>query len=531
MTRRVNQFSPRWWKTERIQHSQDLNPVTKYPDSMGVGTGKGLELWSSTKAYAKDDVVFFNSPDVKGIFVANEAIPASGFLNIGVDGPTWSVVGDEFASIPNWYSMEWPANSVVVRAGALRRAIANTSATWVDSEWDNLTPAPVAADTETLFENHDAAKSYKKDQVVVVSGKLYRARTNVGALPFSLSDWEEVSPASASGLTEVQIFDFDTVETYKANELCVLNDKLYRAINNTGPGTFVTSDWKEVSAALSPWVSDIYPAGYMTTHKNKIWKAAIAATISDEPGAAPTVWRELAPTRVVADNFSATREYVKNELVVNGGKLYRAKDIVGPAAWDEANFEALGDSGGIATWESTKDYAIDTEVRWDQTTYKATEAITQGGTAPDVNGKWAAVNKASAIAKLVPGETVAIGALRMYNNLGLMANAAHAVANPVDNVELEKWDLAIGKMGNATYTAKVYIGAGTAIDFTLTANWTKAGAISLPSTDNFLFWKNKGARFYLNGQPLAAAAVSFVEKGFTINGYYVEVGDVVSVEF
>ena len=93
MTRRVNQFSPRWWKTERIQHSQDLNPVTKYPDSMGGGAGKGLELWSSTKAYAKDDVVFFNSPDVKGIFVANEDIPASGFLDIGIDGPTWAAIG------------------------------------------------------------------------------------------------------------------------------------------------------------------------------------------------------------------------------------------------------------------------------------------------------------------------------------------------------------------------------------------------------------------------------------------------------
>ena len=1483
MTRRVNQFSPRWWKTERIQHSQDLNPVTKYPDGMGGGTGKGLELWSSTNDYAKNDVVFFNSPDVKGIFVANEAIPASGFLNIGIDGPTWSVVGDEFASIPNWYAMEWPANSVVVRSGAIRRAIANTSASWVDSEWDNLTPAPAAVDTDLLFQDHDASKSYKKDQVVVKTGKLYRARTNIGALPFSTSDWEEVSPSTAAGLTEVQIFDFDTIDTYKANELCVMNDKLYRAINNTGPGTFDTSDWKEVSAAsatvttvadfstsktyvtneltihsgrlyratkdvaagafslsnfapadatgivdafdptqsynkgeivrhqasffmaavnvpagpfnlstaqwayigggtvtttdwnntlfypfgstvikdkavyrskanqmagawvdnlwepiaslhgrlpafsgvetyykdmvvtyngfawrctvvtaaastmpegnpsweklfslslnpnilpyttnakynsgdvvvaegrlirankaiasapavftpadweamsqlslaawnsgkcsfagdtfidngvlyrckvtnrgawslanfdqigqidqlkqydptkkyvldqlvirngqilrcesdvssvgyddddwdftghllgvqpfynykdyekydivmhlgvmwrtnstkaaanfdysgwervsgtpaigdfipdfpydpgdiikvgnklfinnegvrrltilmtdwaqfgqmrglwdttqvylaedivingnniyrangnipantafvqgagtkewtrlapsdppsapdfapmqaykkdslvirggklyrskadftataswddanwqalvaeaaasvpdfvlakdyvlnqvvadsgvlyrtrnaltaaqanklpsadstnwqavsltyihvpdhsatgtyslnecvinpadnrmyrakvkittgrdfadadwqliadrlpnvirwdtvtaannvwflgdfiqkenavyvatknqqtgtlvwptadvrqltiatnfygyatdtdyalpvgaifiatdgtvmqtkksvrtntvdetalkilsttnigdwrgtgynffegaivyyrgatyralrpsqnknpelspadwelmtdsrswftfwsssknyvsgeivvrsnqlylatadnaagtfesgswqlvsgsqakvkewnttqanntwlvgdfirrygnvyvaetasaaggeatwpnaklkqlnvepyflgsendalnrsvklgdmfisnqghicryivdgdpttflgmyydiinfdmtaLAPWVSDEYPAGYMVTHKNKIWKAVVAATISAEPGVPLNAWREVAPSRVVADNFSADREYSKNELVVNGGKLYRAKDIIGPAAWDEVNFEALGGSGGIAAWESTKDYAIGTEVRWDETTYKATEAIAQGGLAPDVNGKWAAVNKASAIAKLVPGETVVVGALRMYNNLGLMANAAHTVASPVDNTELEKWDLAIGKMGNATYTAKTYIGSGTAIDFTVTANWTKAGSIVLPSTDNFLFWKNKGARFYLNGQPLAAAAVSFVEKGFTINGHYVESGDVVSVEF
>ena len=132
MTRRVNQFSPRWWKTERIQHNQDLQP-NGYPVGGGTGSGKGLELWSSTKNYVKDDVVFFNSPDVKGIFVANENIPASGFLNIGVDGPTWSVVGDEFASIPNWYSMEWPANSVVVKAGALRRAIVNTDSGWNDA--------------------------------------------------------------------------------------------------------------------------------------------------------------------------------------------------------------------------------------------------------------------------------------------------------------------------------------------------------------------------------------------------------------
>ena len=310
MTRRVNQFSPRWWKTERIQHNQDLQP-NGYPAGGGTGSGKGLELWSSTKNYVKDDVVFFNSPDVKGIFVANENIAASGFLNIGVDGPTWSVVGDEFASIPNWYSMEWPANSVVVKAGALRRAIVNTDAGWNDAQWEVLS-AGGAQETETLFKDHNQNEAYVKDAVVVQAAKLYRARGPIAAKPFDANDWEEVSKSNAAGLTEIAIYDFDTSYAYKANELCTIGDKLYRAIKNTGPGTIINGDWKEIS-----------PAGSSTA---------------------------------VVPDFNTSKTYAINELVIQGGRMYRATQAVAAGAFSLSNFAPADATGIVDAFDPTAAY-------------------------------------------------------------------------------------------------------------------------------------------------------------------------------
>ena len=106
-----------------------------------------------------------------------------------------------------------------------------------------------------------------------------------------------------------------------------------------------------------------------------------------------------------------------------------------------------------------------------------------------------------------------------------------AVAATLDGVELAQWDVAFGVMGNATFTAKKYIADGSALDFSVGADWTKGGAITLPGTDDFLYWKNAGARFYLNGHPITGGASAFGVKGFTLTGNYIESGDVISVEF
>jgi hypothetical protein len=83
--------------------------------------------------------------------------------------------------------MEWPANSVVVRSGALRRAITNTSASWVDSEWEALSAGGGQA-PELLFKDHNQNNAYVKDAVVVQAAKLYRARNNIAAKPFDAND-------------------------------------------------------------------------------------------------------------------------------------------------------------------------------------------------------------------------------------------------------------------------------------------------------------------------------------------------------
>jgi hypothetical protein len=86
-------------------------------------------------------------------------------------------------------------------------------------------------------------------------------------------------------------------------------------------------------------------------------------------------------------------------------------------------------------------------------------------------------------------------------------------------------------MGNATYTAVSYVAPGSALDFTDSAKWTKAGTIALLATDDFQYWKDQGARFYLNGLPLSSTLSAFTKKGFTLTGNYIESGDVISVEF
>ena len=72
----------------------------------------------------------------------------------------------------------------------------------------------------------------------------------------------------------------------------------------------------------------------------------IAVSVN-EPGVDENTWEEVAPTRVIADNFSETRTYVENELAVYGGKLYRAKALTVAAVWDASKWEAIG--GGVVS--------------------------------------------------------------------------------------------------------------------------------------------------------------------------------------
>jgi hypothetical protein len=343
-----------------------------------------LGLFDTTKAYAVDDLVVHTGK----LYRAKAAVAAGAFNpadwdEIGASGG--GTVGPITAFSA---TATYAPDDLVVEAGKIYRAKAILAAgAFNAADWDEIGAGGGAAGPITAFSINEA---YAIDDVVVYSGKLYRAMSAVAGGPWNSALWYEIG--------ETAVPSFDPREDYAGAALVVRDGKIYRAKSTVGTGPFNPVHWVNITpdpVAPEYDAQSLYQKGQLALYNGQIY---VATAVTGNGAFWPASWRAISLVSPIQP-FDSTVAYVTNDLVVEAGKIYRAKAAVAAAAFNAAEWDEIGGGGGGGT------------PSWGGTTNQATSKST--GVSVDADAGLISINDESLAANAVATFTF------LNNNIGI----------------------------------------------------------------------------------------------------------------
>jgi hypothetical protein len=207
----------------------------------------------------------------------------------------------------------------------------------------------------TTFPSFDPDIAYSKDTIIYRSGKFYAANEDIAAgTPFNVGTsgptWREVN------FNEGFILDFDPAKSYRKFQVVISSGLIYRAKSDFGPGQLVPERWELVGGGRSKYrgewfESSAYEEDDIVLREDILYRAngPIAANTEFEEGTGNDTWTEISRSSIA---FSMERAYFKDDFVSFQGKLYIANDDI-PAGW-QIPTNIIGTTG--RTW---RDYTGD----------------------------------------------------------------------------------------------------------------------------------------------------------------------------
>lgn len=327
---------------------------------------------------------------------------------------------------------------LVVRNGALYSANAvTTPGSWVASEWDSVVKTPITA--------FDATKAgYSKDDIVVQAGNIYKAKAAIGsAKAFDPTDWDQIDLEGAEPVA-IHTFSATPKVAYKKDDLVVQAGIIYKAKGTPTPGAFQVAEWTKIGGgAIDNFDQNTtYVQNDLVVQAGRIYRANGAVTAGSAFD--PTDWTEIDASNVNLDltAYDPTATYKQNDLVFNGGKIYRATatpPTVGPFQgneWKEIDIGGMP-AVSITVFDTTKTYKKDELVSQLGSIYKAKAAVTAKAFDPT---EWDRVD-AGAIQQSItpydPTATYALGDIVVQG--GNIYKNKTAIASP-EAFTATKWD-------------------------------------------------------------------------------------------
>lgn len=196
-----------------------------------------------------------------------------------------------------------------------------------------------------------------------------------------------------TGLKIINAFDFQLyrgpwiqAHPYQTNHMVQKDLRLYSPNAEIPPGTQFSlgtsgPTWYEISPdSTQPYVQSNAYVSDTVVSRNGLFYAANSDIPAGTPflvGTSGPTWRLVDLTASVAIDFSSSRSYVQEQIVVRNGLIYRARDHLPAGAWAPINWELIG--GELqkyrGDWDITSSYSQDTLVLYNDRLYTPNAVI------------------------------------------------------------------------------------------------------------------------------------------------------------
>lgn len=240
---------------------------------------------------------------------------------------------------------------------------------------------------------------YAEDDLVLKDRIIYRRIASGRATAWTESEWEyKYSLAS-------NVLAYDGMRTYEPGDLALLDGDLYYAneqllANTDGSSRALDrSKWRRISGRLRGAFSDQIPyfKDDVVFHNNNLYRAngnRPAGGFSE--GTTSTQFTRLAPpSNPSAPDWAQSQDYKDKDLVIRGGKLYRAKeDHNSGSSFDTSKWESLKAEAvtTVPTFAEGEDYILDQLVVKEGVLYRSRTEITNAQAADIPGADWQAVS-------------------------------------------------------------------------------------------------------------------------------------------
>lgn len=108
------------------------------------------------------------------------------------------------------------------------------------------------------YDEYDATTAYAKDDLCIYNNKLYKAKqATTGNLPTNTTYWEQTSIADEIGRIDTALGvvghniakEYDPTHTYSLGDLVIYENQFYKSNANNATGTWDSTKWNEVTVA------------------------------------------------------------------------------------------------------------------------------------------------------------------------------------------------------------------------------------------------------------------------------------------
>lgn len=283
----------------KVVSGQSSAPTAANDNSEGFSISS---LWVTT-----DDVVY----------VMTDAGDGSGA------NAKWSAINVPLATIVKNYdaAATYTKDQLVFKDGAIIRAKVNVlPGTFDATKWD------VAGTDVLLAKDHDPTLGYLAKQLTIKDGVLYRCKNDLAPKAWDAADWDKVA-----GESKLVAAEHDPASNYVKDELVVKDNLLRQAKNDLAPKAWDAVDWNtlgDFSKYRGLWsLLSAYEDGEIVVRNLRIYIAnsSIAANTTFVEGNGANEWTEVSGQATIVAADWTSKDYKQHELVVEGGKLYRAK--------------------------------------------------------------------------------------------------------------------------------------------------------------------------------------------------------------
>lgn len=202
-----------------------------------------------------------------------------------------------------------------------------------------------------------ATKAYAKDDIVVVDGKIYRAKAAVTPGALDLTQWEVLS------FEPTIVRDYVIGEAYVAAELIYHDGDLWRAraAMASAADPFNAAEWENVASdnhIVPNFVPSAVYAQYEAIANNgQLYRAKVSFTA----GAAfvHADWELISQSPTLLMDFAASTGYLANEMCYYDGQIWRAKaDFTSTLAFDEDDWDNVSATPEVYFFDAVTDYPI-----------------------------------------------------------------------------------------------------------------------------------------------------------------------------
>ena len=402
-----------------------------------------IKIWLSGSYYNRGDAVRYGS----ALYRCTVSHTAT---NWNADNSKWQEI---FASIRFWESKTYyfAQDTVVYNNLIFKCVISHMSETAFtvteEDKWELVADIGVARDWHT-------GTDYKKDQLVLYMGILYRAKENhtssVNGFSADSTKWETVF-ASIPSWGEYVYYPVNTVVNYEG--------KIYKCvIAHTSSVTTLYDDganWQILDNTVEEWATNIYYySGQLVLKENILYKCNTNHKASN-------FVTDIAKWDLVYANIQtwATGTYYKvNSLVIHEGKMYLCITAHTSDVFDDevANWKMVGGgNASITEWESDKVYEADNVVTYKNQLYRCLANHTSGESF-DIT-KWKALN--ANIPSWTADNPYKVGQVVLKDNRLYVCTTDHTSNNSFDGSKFAN----LGGIRN--WSASTYFNAGEIIKY------------------------------------------------------------------
>ena len=291
--------------------------------------------WASGVYYKAGTIIKYDN-----LFFINSAGHTSS-SNFETDRSKWTLLSNVLANLQAWVANKYYyEGQCIVNGNTIYRCkTAHMSAT----NWDNDN-----ADWETIgggtLNTWTAATMYLKDDIVIHNNKLYQCllahkANNDFNHDYKNDYWQEIS--------KTQIDDWTSSTHYYIGDLVLKDAQIYKCIKNNDSSTDfkvdyeTDGDWELVSPTadeITDWTANKeYKKNQLVLHNNVLYKCNTAHTSdSTSFGADISKWDKIGSN---IDQWKAGNTYTEGELVLYDGAIYRSIKQNNDTSFSKNNFE------------------------------------------------------------------------------------------------------------------------------------------------------------------------------------------------